>query len=97
VAAAAERRRFDGLKQLCFGVDFPTRFLRVGDDAEFLRIVQDLLHARIAVGAKDRVGQATFDECQTTADLVVRLVDAMTDHAGDAFARRRMAVEIRCE
>ena len=78
-------------------MDLAPRFFFIGDDTEFFRLVEDILDAAIALRAEYRCCQSAFDQCQATADLVVSLVDAVADNAGDALTRGRVAVKVGFE
>ena len=74
-------------------VDLASRLFRVGDDPVD-GILQHPRQFLVAGRAVHGIGQAAFDQGEAAADLVVGPVDTVAHHAGDAFARGGMALEV---
>jgi len=77
-------------------MDFPAKLFLFRDDAIFV-IFEDPLHFFITLRAINRLEQATFGKGQPATDLVVTFGNPVADHAGDAFARRWMPLQVRNE
>ncbi len=94
MTGAAENRLRDVLEELDFLVYQAPGLFRVDLHLVFLGICDNASRLRIAGGSVNRIRQTALDQRQTAADLVVALVHAMTHDASDAFARRRVAIQI---
>ena len=94
MTGAAEHRRRNAFELLDFLVDLAARLFRIGDHPVFVGVVQNPRQFRITLGPEDGRRQPALDQRQAARGLIVVLVDAVADDAGDAFPGRRVAFQV---
>ena len=94
VARAAKHRIGKACKLLDLLMNFAAWYTGIRNHPVFVRFGKDTLHFRISLRPVNWVRQAALDQRQAATGLVVISVHAMTNNAGDAFARGRMALQI---
>ena len=78
------------------GVNRATGLTALGVHAIVLAIDHPL-ELLVSGGAVDGLCQVAFEQCESTADLAILILQAMANHAGDAFARDGMPVHVAHE